>query len=170
MLAKATPAAQSIFKIQLIHGILQVTMFITIHGILHQCLSKGIHSWMYWWVWIRENEMEINFTVGQEQTEAHQIVWAPTSFVTHNPAVGVVLARPMQNKSLFSCFHSKWETCKWSFHRFTYGNLVTTSPSSRWYGLLDFPAAARGYLRSKGFTGPPEIGRSDGRCVQRAGT
>ena len=23
-------------------------------------------------------------------------------------------------------------TCKWSFRRFTYGNLVTTSPSSKW--------------------------------------
>ena len=26
-------------------------------------------------------------------------------------------------------------SCKWSFRRFTYGNLVTTSPSSKWLGL-----------------------------------
>ena len=31
-------------------------------------------------------------------------------------------------------------SCKWSFRRFTYGNLVTTSPSSKWQGLLDFIA------------------------------
>jgi hypothetical protein len=30
------------------------------------------------------------------------------------------------------------------------------------------PCTGRG--QSKGFTGPLEIGRSDGRCVQRAGT
>jgi hypothetical protein len=28
----------------------------------------------------------------------------------------------------------------------------------------------RSHRRSEGFTGPLEIGRSDGRCVQRAGT
>ena len=38
-----------------------------------------------------------------------------------------------------SCAHSKIQvlkldylSCKWSFRRFTYGNLVTTSPSSKW--------------------------------------
>ena len=28
---------------------------------------------------------------------------------------------------------------EWSFRRFTYGNLVTTSPSSKWWGLNNFP-------------------------------
>ena len=35
---------------------------------------------------------------------------------------------------------------------------------------LTFHATARSRRRSERFTGPLEIGRSDGRCVQRAGT
>ncbi len=32
-----------------------------------------------------------------------------------------------------SLVHNEWRRlCKWSFRRFTYGNLVTTSPSSKW--------------------------------------
>ena len=35
---------------------------------------------------------------------------------------------------------------------------------------LTFRDTARGRAQSERFTGPLEIGRSDGRCVQRAGT
>jgi hypothetical protein len=35
---------------------------------------------------------------------------------------------------------------------------------------LTFRDIARSYAQSERFTGPLEIGRSDGRCVQRAGT
>ena len=35
---------------------------------------------------------------------------------------------------------------------------------------LTFRDTARSRAQSKRFTGPLEIGRSDGRCVQRAGT
>ena len=35
---------------------------------------------------------------------------------------------------------------------------------------LTFRGTTRGRAQSERFTGPLEIGRSDGRCVQRAGT
>ena len=35
---------------------------------------------------------------------------------------------------------------------------------------LTFRDTARSYAQSERFNGPLEIGRSDGRCVQRAGT
>ena len=64
--------------------------------------------------------------------------------------------------------------CYWSFRRFTYGNLVTTSPSSKCSDLSDFGHPVRqaepaSQAPSENFIGT-FIGRSDGRCVQRAGT
>ena len=64
--------------------------------------------------------------------------------------------------------------CYWSFRRFTYGNLVTTSPSSKCSDLSDFElpipkAEPSSQALSENFIGT-FIGRSDGRCVQRAGT
>ncbi len=52
-------------------------------------------------------------------------------------------------------------------------NLVTTSPSSRWEGLTRFPTAGGGEppsAVSPDASPAHPIGRSDGRCVQRAGT
>ena len=63
-------------------------------------------------------------------------------------------------------------TCEWSFRRFTYGNLVTTSPSSKWPYLQNFPLQppGTGDCCSPNNSQEHSIGRSDGRCVQRAGT
>ena len=49
-----------------------------------------------------------------------------------------------------------------SIRRFTYGYLVTTSPSSRRGGSRPFARPGR--------SPPRPVGRSDGRCVQGAGT
>ena len=64
------------------------------------------------------------------------------------------------------------EMCEWSFRRFTYGNLVTTSPSSKWWGSLDFErhVLQSWTNQSPNYSPNHSIGRSDGRCVQRAGT
>ena len=63
-------------------------------------------------------------------------------------------------------------SCKWSFRRFTYGNLVTTSASSSSKGLRKFPSNVSGTESLLGPDNSPvePIGSSDGRCVQRAGT
>jgi hypothetical protein len=62
--------------------------------------------------------------------------------------------------------------CEWSFRRFTYGNLVTTSPSSKSSYSQNFslqhPESDCCYDPSN--SQEHSIGRSDGRCVQRAGT
>ena len=62
--------------------------------------------------------------------------------------------------------------CEWSFRRFTYGNLVTTSPSSKWRGSLNFERLVLQSWthQSHNYSPNHSIGRSDGRCVQRAGT
>ena len=62
--------------------------------------------------------------------------------------------------------------CEWSFRRFTYGNLVTTSPSSKWWGSLNFErhVLQSWTNQSPNYSPNHSIGRSDGRCVQRAGT
>ena len=64
---------------------------------------------------------------------------------------------------------------KWSIRRFTYGYLVTTSPSSK---VRDSNRFSQRYLhlsvqmvqRDPEFSSSNSIGRSDGRCVQSAGT
>ena len=64
--------------------------------------------------------------------------------------------------------------CQWSFRRFTYGNLGTTSPSSKCsdlsnYGRAESLGEPGSRATSENFIGT-FIGRSDGRCVERAGT
>jgi hypothetical protein len=54
---------------------------------------------------------------------------------------------------------------EWSFRRFTYGNLVTTSPK-----FPPRPERKRSDRSSPKASPDHSIGRSDGRCVQRAGT
>ena len=38
------PKAHSTFNVQMVHGVLQVTVTIAVHCILYQGLSQGIHS------------------------------------------------------------------------------------------------------------------------------
>ena len=60
-----------------------------------------------------------------------------------------------------------------SHRKFTHGNLVTTSPSSKWWGSLNFERHV--FCKAEQINLPiihriTQFGRSDGRCVQRAGT
>ena len=61
---------------------------------------------------------------------------------------------------------------RWSICRFTYRYLVTTSPSSKRRGLINFvmKIVASHYFKTPKTLPGRSIGRSDGRCVQRAGT
>ena len=77
-----------------------------------------------------------------------------------------------QGVSIWCVAGVKEHLCEWSFRRFTYGNLVTTSPSSRWLGLIKLSKRTvndKYVINPKSLPNHP-IGRSDGRCVQRAGT
>lgn len=58
------------------------------------------------------------------------------------------------------------DLCKWSIRRFTYEYLVTTFSSSKWSGLLNFLDLRQVQKAHHKHS----IGRSDGRCVQKAGT
>ena len=56
--------------------------------------------------------------------------------------------------------------------RFTYGNLVTTSPSSKAIDSFAFEKSAGEPISKQTPTNSPKtsIGRSDGQCVQNTGS
>ena len=117
--AKTIPAAQGTFRSQLIHGILQVTMHIALRCALHRYLSRDIHHWRLFL--IGSTAMLKSYEDQAGRPQPHNMgLWAPPWVV--NPI------------SLWS----QVSVCEWSFRRFTYGNLVTTSPSSKWYSLKIF--------------------------------
>ena len=96
----------------------------------------------------------------------------------------------IKRKSQNTRFWNRWSICTANFHlkflirgtqrlliptvswrirffRFTYRNLVTTSPSSRWWGLHNFPSRmTRGPINHSPKVSPNHsIGRCDGRDV-----
>ena len=77
-----------------------------------------------------------------------------------------------QGRASIRCTMKFRNMCEWSFRRFTYGNLVTTSPSSKCQDSPNFPQQYSGTenCSSPNYSSGHSIGRSDGRCVQRAGT
>ena len=64
-----------------------------------------------------------------------------SSRTNHHPWIsgrGTKRSIPEQNSHSNQLNYFFLNMCEWSFRRFTYGNLVTTSPSSRWEGLKIF--------------------------------
>ena len=60
-----------------------------------------------------------------------------TSQAALDPRVPRAVTTPRVTISLMQCRIDSM--CKWSFRRFAYRNLVTTSPSSKWSGSRNFP-------------------------------
>ena len=131
------PKAQYTFKSLLVHGILQFTMLITLRCALHRCSSRDIRRWklclMQWG--------------GQPPRAIHRHMCISTNngsftakedgpMLIHYPRTSARGSRcdPQPRTEAHKWeFTVKWlDTCEWSFRRFTYGNLVTTSPSSKW--------------------------------------
>ena len=134
---RSNPIAQYTFKSLLVHGILQFTMLITLRCALHRCSSRDIRRWKLCLLdW------------GGEPPRARHIYNCIStnngSFTT--PEDGPMpIHYPRARARGSRCYpHPRTEThkkeftvkvmdmCEWSFRRFTYGNLVTTSPSSKW--------------------------------------
>ena len=99
---------QDAFRNLLIHGILPFTALIAVCCVLHRCSSRGIHRLKLWKKFQQSNEWEFR-----------------ECFTT--PARGSGQYKTGTVNEIYD-----FESCHWSFRRFTYGNLVTTSPSSKW--------------------------------------
>ncbi len=168
------PKEQYAFNFLLVHWILQFTMLITLRCTLHRCSSRDIHHWKFCCsynckpstkvanikMWkLLSRQWQANFADRNQQIHLppltmHVDVWTSSTWpqrYVHKHDIGM---------------------CEWSFRRFTYGNLVTTSPSSKWWGSLNFErhVLQSWTNQSPNYSPNHSIGRSDGRCVQRAGT
>ena len=129
------PKAQYTFKSLLVHGILQFTMLITLRCALHRCSSRDIRRWKLWaniMYSIQGNETQIykaQRTLGSRDRmikfRLPCFPWVSTRGHWCN-----LHPRPETHINLFTMI--QLGACEWSFRRFTYGNLVTTSPSSKW--------------------------------------
>ena len=129
------PKAQYTFKSLLVHGILQFTMLITLRCALHRCSSRDIRRWKLW-IWIKRQNRRMN----------KNIICQKNGRFTKKEALSDADPLPSSECTRFASNHRKPHTkahtkkftmnqldaCEWSFRRFTYGNLVTTSPSSKW--------------------------------------
>ena len=133
------PKAQYTFKSLLIHGILQFTMLITLRCALHRCSSRDIRRW-------KLCLMQYQWTSHQESTREKHVCCTKITIVSQTKVKGPMLIH-YPRASARGCrkypqprteahkrkFTVNWlDACEWSFRRFTYGNLVTTSPSSKW--------------------------------------
>ena len=141
--------AQCTFKSLLIHGILLFSMFITLCCTLHHHPSQGIQCWKLCGIF-RMGTTSIEHQAGATKLVAQRCCSKPRwctklvqhitfAFVRCMHTIARVLAWTRSNVAYVSkCAHSICShhcdrmVCKWSFRRFTYGNLVTTSPSSKW--------------------------------------
>ena len=165
------PKAQYAFKYLLVHGILQFTMLIALRCALHRYSSRDIRRWK---LFIKKRHLTAIIKNGLD-SKSDTSIWQLT-----NADYPRTLAKGKSAQSLHpkASIHNVLFTvvwfisCEWSFRRFTYGNLVTTSPSSKWWGSLNFPLQRSGTEQccSPNYSPNHSIGRSDGRCVQRAGT
>ena len=120
--------------------------------------------------WI-ENSKEC-MTVKQNRCNTHEVCHPSNPDCPGNSPRSTE-SKFISKESLTDNVHSEiLDACEWSFRRFTYGNLVTTSPSSKWWGSPNFPQQSSGteVCCSPNYSPNHSIGRSDGRCVQRAGT
>ena len=87
------------------------------------CLSQFTASFIS--VWAKASIAECIDKIAEDRKKSKCIsLWGQEN--PHNPAAG---KNPQQFYNDHVCIN---KACKWSFRRFTYGNLVTTSPSSKW--------------------------------------
>ena len=171
--SRPKPRAQYAFKDSMIHGILQFTLSIAFRCVLHRGKSQDIHCWELWYLgerglpslsvnWFR---LMVRHRPIQHGHSRAQVAWAgglhlrATSdpiapcFDTKHDRKEANLQGWVQVRFAVVCLWTQW-----SFRRFTYGNLVTTSPSSRWEGLMNFSSAstvASQGSRSEHFTSTP---------------
>ena len=130
--------APDTFKILLVHGILQFTMIITLCCALHRYLSRDIHRWkLSPRQWKHSSQVSIKHTnVKQLKTrqQKQEGLKHPTCITTHEFCMRTTEISegisPRRSRRKFTVQIDI--SCEWSFRRFTYGNLVTTSPSSKW--------------------------------------
>ena len=107
------PKSTSAFNGQLIHGILQFTMVIALRCALHHHVNLDICCWncscrISSIKHYNGYSLQLSHTNAQQSVEhCRKSMPRPTIILTAWPH-------------------------EWSFRRFTYGNLVTTSPSSKW--------------------------------------
>jgi hypothetical protein len=83
------------------------------------------------WKYSRWYGMGMKKTSRSKKEQAQSIAGIQTLRRTQKAEIYVL----WQTLKSASCWGRVW---KWSFRRFTYGNLVTTSPSSKWLGLNNF--------------------------------
>ena len=104
----------------MIHKILQFTRLIVFRYALHRCESQEIHYQEF----ILDLFVCFVSLLCLQKRIVTQKKGVSGSKSTHKQVVCLCLSCQNINKILF--YYSKW-----SFRRFTYGNLVTTSPSSK---------------------------------------
>ena len=183
---------QYAFKNLMIHWILQFTLLIAIRCVLHRMGNQEIHRpqivYGFWFELVSQfgttsvvfngfkkhkvPKPRINpwiYSGWQAWTEMRDFYRELARLVLISSArLGKPVAESTLPFAVFVC-----GSCQWSFRRFTYGNLVTTSPSSRWLSLQKFSMLSisenTSNINPDNSLNHP-IGRSDGRCVQRAGT
>ena len=88
------------------------------------CLSQFTASFIS--VWAKASIAECIDKIEWDRTKKHMHFYVGQKGCCHTPASPHNPAEQTCPDHVFKI------TCKWSFHRFTYGNLVTTSPSSKW--------------------------------------
>ena len=97
---------------------------------ISQLTASFINAWAKAFVAARGYSRYVTTPSAQTRTAAahamqgHCVVHA-APMLAGTPCAREVLATDMHHSQLMC-------PCKWSFRRFTYGNLVTTSPSSKW--------------------------------------
>ena len=113
------PKGASAFNGQLIHGILQFTMIIALCCTLHQHVNQDICCWKCVVRWITYLS-----TIAQTALLSTQWLLHP---IRHSSQLSTGMTPAPQPTITIGVWSHEW-----SFRRFTYGNLVTTSPSSKW--------------------------------------
>ena len=149
-------------------------MLITLRCTLHRCSSRDIHPWKLCcsYNWKPSTKMEniemvkiIVKKVASELAHRNQKIRLPPLAMHVDVWTWCTWPQRYVHKHDIGM-------CARSFRRFTYGNLVTTSPSSKWWGSLHFErhVLQSWTNQSPNYSPKHSIGASGGRCVHTAGT
>ena len=126
------PKVHYVFKFLSAHGILQFTMLIALRCTLHRCSNRNIHHWkllVFQSNCNLEHAKWINFKVETMVTRSFEFQLVKSTIREYlQEALAWVSPSELYTKIEYIILIM----CEWSFRRFTYGNLVTTSPSSKW--------------------------------------
>ena len=106
-----------------------------------------------------------SFTNSANQNAYHTSLRPSSLFEPRHPSLKVVC---YTNVGIISKLPQ--DLCEWSFRRFTYRNLVTTSPSEKWKGSPNFPPQNSGteYCYSPNYSPVHSLGSSDRRRAKRS--